>query len=69
MVLPGPARLLAAATSRHQPGKTKERLWADVPPPLCDEFLDVRRIRLSLDERWQCDIVHHGRGRFSVAGM
>ena len=69
MVLLGPARLLAAATPRHQPGKAKERLWADVSPPLCDEFLDVRRVRLSLDERWQCDFMYYGRGRFLVAGM
>ncbi len=51
MVLPGPARLLAATTPRHQPGRKKKRFWPDVPPPLCDKFLDVRRIRLSLDER------------------
>ena len=62
MVLPGPARLLAATAPRHQPGKTKKRFWADVPPPLCDEFFDVRRIRLSLDERRQCHFVHYGRG-------
>ena len=61
MVLPGPARLLAAATPRHQPGKAKKRFWADVPAPLCDKFLDVRRIRLSLDECRQCDFMHYGR--------
>ena len=61
MVLPGTARLLAAATPRYQPGKTKKRLRADVSAPLCDKFLDVRRVRLSLDERRQCGFVHYGR--------
>ena len=62
MVLPGRALLLAATSPCHQPRKAKKRLWANVSPPLCDEFLDVRRIRLSLDQRRQCDSLHHGRG-------
>lgn len=62
MVFPGPARLLSTSTPRHQPGRTKKRLWANVSPPLCDEFLDVRRVRLSLDQRRQCHSLHYGRG-------
>ena len=62
MVLSGPARLLSATTPRHQLGRKKKGLSANVSPPLCDEFSHVRRIRLSLDERRQCGTVHYGRG-------
>ena len=68
MVLSGTARLLSAIDLRYQSRKTKKRLWANASPPLCNKFLDVCGIRLSLDERWQCDSMHYGRGRFFIAG-
>jgi len=68
VVLHGSVDFLFPAASDCQPREAEEGLYSDVHSSYDNLLIDVRYLRLSLDQDRQRDSVHHGRSRFPSAG-